>query len=224
MGEAEGLGRVADGAGSSSGAGHGSGPGDDSHAVSEVKQLRAQLQQRDNEIAILVGMVQQGGGPGPAGAGPKAAVAPRSAASPGAGATGGPAAPGGGSYSHPGAGSGGPAVPGPGTGTGFGGPRSPRRPGDGGAGSVGSMLAAGEVDPAVLVDRDKAMDVFMASYPRAQVRSCEHPGPTWSHAPLLHNVVKAPWASRVLHALVWLVHPVWLCDTDHHRVPWCTGG
>lgn len=36
--------------------------------------------------------------------------------------------------------------------------------------SVGSMLATGDVvDPSILADREKAMDVFMASYPKAQV-------------------------------------------------------
>ena len=39
-----------------------------------------------------------------------------------------------------------------------------------GAGSVGAMLATVDIDPAVLANRDMAMDAFMASYPRAQVK------------------------------------------------------
>lgn len=113
--------------------------GEDPALISEVKQLRAQLQQRDNEIAILVNMVKQSKGATP--------VPPPSA---GASFEAGPAAV---------------TLP----------PLDGNRgvlvsPVVAGASSVGGMLASGDyVDPAILADRDKAMDVFMASYPKAQV-------------------------------------------------------
>jgi hypothetical protein len=116
---------------------------EDSVLASEVKQLRAQLQQRDNEIAILVNMVKQAGSTGR-----PALASPPSSASSLASTDGMP------SVSTIGRASAPLSVP------------ASTAPS-----SVGSMLAAGDVvDPSILADREKAMDVFMASYPIAQVR------------------------------------------------------
>jgi kinesin family member 6/9 len=121
--------------------------------ASEVKQLRAQLQQRDNEIAILVNMVKQAGGgtaAKPSGSLPSAAG---SASLPSAGPLIGALAPSPVALSRhtvtsPDISSVAMSFP---------------------SGGVGSMLASNEIiDPAILADREKAMDVFMATYPKAQ--------------------------------------------------------
>lgn len=108
--------------------------------VSELKQLRAQLQQRDNEIAILVNMVKQAGGAKPGSAGP---------------------------------------VPGPSAAAYYppsGAAEVPRMASPAPITSVGAMLAASDfIDPAVLADKERAMELFMQSYPKAQVCCYSHP-------------------------------------------------
>jgi kinesin family member 6/9 len=148
--EGGGSGQPASSSAPSSGGTHDPTSPPDHALASEVKQLRAQLQQRDNEIAILVNMVKQAGG-GPAKPGPPSSALSASFAGSGPGVSAlapSPVAVSRHTVTTPDGSSVSMALP---------------------SGGVGSMLATNDVvDPAILADREKAMDVFMATYPKAQ--------------------------------------------------------
>ena len=138
------------------------GPAVNEHALaSEIKQLRAQLQQRDNEIAILVNMVKQAGKASVATPSlshqPSQSLPPSSSFS----ASGSGFAPTGSTRLM--------ATPVVTPGTPHSVQSSVTMMSGAPIAAVGAMLASSEyVDPAILADRDRAMDYFMATYPRAQ--------------------------------------------------------
>lgn len=142
----------------------------------EIKRLKAQLQQRDNEIAILVNMVKTAKSNAAAqvmlASAPTALLPPTPHTPGGVGGTGV-----GHMYQPPGTGTGpqplptsmhmAMSVPGPGTSGGM--SRLPT-PTAGPSSSVGVMLANGAViGDDILRDREKAFDAFRAAYPKNEV-------------------------------------------------------
>lgn len=139
------------------GGGMGAGGPMPAEAAEQIRTLKKQVQQRDNEINILVSMLQrrdggQGGGAGGGGGGLPALPGSLSPGLPSAGAVAGP---GPGSLRS----SGGGVTPGAGSGAG---------PGAGGGGGGDDVAALMNVS--VLADRNKAFELFRKSYRQNEVR------------------------------------------------------